>query len=85
MTEQTTTLLYQMVDKLKNKVSSMEVELEYKRKREVEEEERKWKKRDDEDDVSLFFGRFLIVFFVQCSIFKMTFWLLLRYSFIKFS
>jgi len=45
-----------MIEKLKNKVSSLEIELEYKRKRDAEEEEKKWKKREEEDDVSISLG-----------------------------
>ena len=52
-TERATSRLHQMIEKLKNKVSSLEIELEYKRKRDAEEEEKKWKKREEEDDVSI--------------------------------
>ena len=50
-TERATSRLHQMIEKLKNKVSSLEIELEYKRKRDAEEEEKKWKKREEDDDV----------------------------------
>ena len=49
-----------MIEKLKNKVSSLEIELEYKRKRDAEEEEKKWKKREDEDDVSFLCWAFIV-------------------------
>ena len=56
-----------MIEKLKNKVSSLEIELEYKRKRDAEEEEKKWKKREDEDDVSFPYWAFIVSYVVTMT------------------
>ena len=78
-----------MIEKLKNKVSSLEIELEYKRKRDAEEEEKKWKKREDEDDVSFPCWAFIVSYVVAYlhflhSIFATNSWTLRVFSFFRY-